>query len=140
MLFIISPVGDKIGGKYSYLTKRGEALGEKNELVLIGQRIREIRISKGMTQAELAEAAHLATSVISDVELGKSNMWIVTFCKIVEALQVSSDSILRPDVPQVNDLYQHEYSVLLSDCTPTEIEALMRITKEIKETLRKKDN
>lgn len=113
---------------------------EKNELVLIGQRIREIRISKGMTQAELAEAAHLATSVISDVELGKSNMWLVTFCKIVEALQVSSDSILRPDVPQVNDLYQNEYSVLLSDCTPTEIEALMRITKEIKETLRKKDN
>ena len=36
-------------------------MDEKNEMIIIGQRIRKARLSKGMTQAELAEAAHIAT-------------------------------------------------------------------------------
>ena len=104
---------------------------DKNlDLIAIGQRIRAIRTSKGMSQAELGFAAHLATSNISDIELGKTKMWLSTFVRIVEALQVSADSILRPDVPEVNGLYQKEYAQLLADCTPAEIEAIMKISKE----------
>ena len=106
---------------------------DKNlDLIAIGQRIRAIRTSKGMSQAELGFAAHLATSNISDIELGKTKMWLSTFVRIVEALQVSADSILRPDVPEVNGLYQKEYAQLLADCTPAEIEAIMKISREVK--------
>ena len=42
-------------------------MDEKNEMINIGQRIRKARLSKGMTQAELAEAAHIATSNVSDI-------------------------------------------------------------------------
>lgn len=105
------------------------------DLVIIGQRIRAARLSKNMSQAELGFAAHLATSNISDIELGKTKMWLSTFVKIVEALQVSADSILRADVPEVNELYQKEYAQLLSDCTPSEIEAIMKISREVKASL-----
>lgn len=108
------------------------------DYVAIGERIRAIRTSKGMSQADLGFAAHLATSNISDIELGKTKMWLATFVKIVEALQVSADSILRPDVPEVNDLYQKEYAQLLADCTPSEIEAIMKISREVKSSLHAK--
>lgn len=105
---------------------------DDNILKLIGQRIREIRISKGMTQNDLAFEAHISTSNVSDIELGKSKIWLTTFIKIVEALQVSADSILRADIPEVNELYRKEYSELLSDCSPAEIESIMQIVRQVK--------
>ena len=84
----------------------------KFDYVVVGERIRAIRVAKGMSQADLAFAAHIATSNVSDIENGKTKMWLATFVKIVEALQVSADSILRPDVPEVNSLYQKEYAQL----------------------------
>lgn len=101
----------------------------------VGQRIREIRISKGMTQNDLAFKAHISTSNVSDIELGKSKIWLTTFIKIVEALQVSSDIIVRPDVPEVNTLYQREFSELLADCNATEMESIIKIVRQVKSTL-----
>ena len=106
----------------------------------VGKRIREIRLSKGMTQNDLAFAAHISTSNVSDIELGKSKIWLTTFIKIIEALQVSSDAILRPDVPTVNEIYKNEYSELLSDCTPDEIESIMNIARQVKATLHQPKN
>lgn len=113
---------------------------EDNKLKEIGQRIRETRLSKGMTQNDLAFAAHISTSNVSDIELGKSRIWLTTFVKIVEALQVSSDSLLRTDVPEVNELYQKEYAELLADCTPTEMESIMKIVRQVKSTLHQPKN
>lgn len=116
-------------------------LDDKFTLKQIGQRIREIRLAKGMTQSDLAFTAHISTSNVSDIELGKSKIWLTTFVKIVEALQVSADSILRSNVPVVNDIYRNEYSEILSDCSPAEIEAIMKIVKQVKTTLHtQKDN
>jgi transcriptional regulator with XRE-family HTH domain len=108
------------------------------ELKLIGQRIRNVRIKRKMTQADLAYAADLSLSHISDIELGKKEMHIPTFVKIIEALQISADYILRPNVPEVNAIYNKEFSTLLKDCSSTEIEAIMTIVKQVKTTLRAK--
>lgn len=106
----------------------------------VGKRIREIRLSKGMTQNDLAFAAHISTSNVSDIELGKSKIWLTTFIKIIEALQVSSDTILRPDVPSVNEIYQNEYAELLADCTPSEMESIINIVRQVKTTLHQPKN
>jgi len=110
-------------------------LDEKLKTKEIGQRIREVRQSKKMTQNDLAFEAHISPSNLSDIELGKSKMWLTTFVRIVEALQVSADVILRPDTPEVNELYQKEYAELLSDCSPSEIESIIKIVKQVKSTL-----
>ena len=40
----------------------------------IGARIKEIRLKKKMSQAALAEAAHLSLPLISDIEHGKNQI------------------------------------------------------------------
>lgn len=102
----------------------------------IGARIKAARLSKKMSQADLAAKANLALPTISDIERGKNNMGLDTFARIIEALQVSSDSILRADVPEVNILYQNEIGDLLKDCDPDEISAIRDIVKQLKQTMR----
>lgn len=100
----------------------------------IGSRIREIRIKRKMSQAELAEKTQICLPHISDIELGKTKMKLSTFVSITEALQVSADSILRSNVPEVNNIYQSEFAELLSDCSPMEIDSIIKIVKELKFT------
>ena len=80
----------------------------------VGQRIRAARLARKMSQADLAFEAHVSLPHISDIELGKKEMLLTTFCRIIEALQVSADEILRPDVPEVNRIYQKEFAELLN--------------------------
>ena len=101
----------------------------------IGSRIRDVRLEKKMSQADLAEKAGLSLPLISEVELAKTRMRLETFILIVEALQVSADSILRLDTPEVNGIYQNEFAELLSDCTPAEIDSILKIVRELKETV-----
>ncbi len=111
-------------------------MDEKTLEYKVGQRIRAARVERNMSQADLAFEAHVSLPHISDIELGKKQMLLSTFCKIVEALQVSADEILRPDVPEVNRIYQKEFAELLGDCSPTEVEAILKIVRELKTTMR----
>ena len=103
----------------------------------IGARIRAVRLSENMSQQELSEKTGLSLPHISDVELGKTNPLLLNFVSIAEVLQVSTDSLLRPDVPEVKDLYKNEAMEVFSDCTPSEMEAIMKIIREVKSTLHK---
>ena len=93
----------------------------------IGERIRDARMAKKMSQQELATKANISLPHFSDIEHGKQSMKLITFVRIIEALQVSADEILRADVPAVYQLYQNEFSRIVEDCTPAEIESLKRI-------------
>ncbi len=103
----------------------------------IGARMKEIRIAKGMTQVDLAEKANLSAPVISGLENGRSKMWLVTFAKICEALQVSSNDILRLDTPAAINDYPKEFTALIADCNSSEIESILKIAKEVKASIRK---
>ena len=91
-----------------------------------------------MSQAELAAKANISLPHISDLELGKSRMMLASFVRITEALQVSADSLLRPDIPEVKNLYQSEFADILDDCTPAEIDSILKIVKELKTTMHNK--
>lgn len=102
----------------------------------IGARIREARLAQKMSQSELAEKANISLPHISEIELGKADIRLQSFIRIIEVLQVSSDAIIKADVPAVSQLLYQEYAELLTDCTSEEIQALIRITKQLKETMR----
>ena len=104
----------------------------------VGQRIKEIRLHKKMSQADLSVAAKISLPHISDIERGKAKMQLATFTRLAEALQISTDSLIRPDIPEVNSLYQGEFEELLKDCTPDEIDTILRIVKELKSSLKAK--
>jgi len=105
----------------------------------IGSRIRAVRMSKSMSQADLAAKASVSLPLISNIELGKTKMQLETFVKVAEALQVSTDHLLRPDVPEVKAIYQSELSEVLDGCTPSEMEAILKIVRELKATMHKRE-
>ena len=112
-----------------------------NERQLIGSRIREARVGRRMCQADLAAKANISLPNVSAIETGKTNMKLESFIRIIEALQVSADSLLRPDVPEVRSLYQSEFDELLADCSPKELDSILKIVREVKSTMtRREDN
>ena len=110
------------------------------ESQLIGSRIREARIKRHMSQADLAVKANISLPHISNIEKGKTSMKLESFIRIIEALQVSADSLLRPDVPEVRSLYQSEFDELLADCSPKELDSILKIVRELKSTIARRDD
>lgn len=102
----------------------------------IGNRIREERSSQNLSQADLAAQAHLSLPQISLIERGSSNMLLSSFVGIVEALQVSADSLLRANNPESKNVYAGEIAKLIADCTPAEMESILKIVAELKHTMR----
>lgn len=113
---------------------------EQQDLKLVGSRIKAVRISRGMSQADLAVEASVSLPLISNVERGKTGMQLETFVKVAEALQVSADYLLRPDVPEVKAIYQGEFAELLEDCSASEMETILKIVREVKASMHKKQN
>lgn len=88
-----------------------------------------------MSQADLTAKANLSLPHISSIEKGKTSMKLKSFIHIIEALQVSADSLLRPDVPEVKSLYQSEFDELLADYSPKELDSILKIVRELKSTI-----
>ena len=110
------------------------------ESQLVGSRIRDARINRRMSQADLAAKANISLPHVSNIEKGKTSMKLETFIRIIEALQVSADSLLRPDVPEVRSLYQSEFDELLADCSPKELDSILKIVRELKSTMARRDD
>ena len=108
---------------------------QRNECKEIGMRIRAVRIQKQMSQADVAAKASVSLSQYNDIENGKCAMRLPTFIRITEALQVSADLLIRSDNPVVNSVYKREFAEALEECTPSEIDAILRIVNEVKRAL-----
>ena len=69
---------------------------EKKEIdfATISRRIREVRISKGLTQEYLANSAGVNPSHISNIENGKVKISLSTLVNICNAMGVTVDYIL----------------------------------------------
>jgi transcriptional regulator with XRE-family HTH domain len=60
----------------------------------LGSNVRKLRLSLGMTQAELAERAESRRALISDVERGEANPTIDSLLRIATALRVEPAELL----------------------------------------------
>ena len=65
------------------------------ELKYIGEKIRTVRKTKGLTQERLAELADLHPTFVSEVETGKANYTITTLFAISKALGVKAHEIVE---------------------------------------------
>jgi transcriptional regulator with XRE-family HTH domain len=105
----------------------------------IGDRIREKRKEHKLSQRELAEMVHVSPSHLSDIENGKKTIGIEILMRITEALQVSSDWLLRTNIPSVGAIEEKELSDILGDCDPAERQAITKIARAAKTAMREKD-
>ena len=68
------------------------------EKTALGQRIRESRIEKGYTQQALANKAEIGLMYLGEIERGIKMPSLSVFIKIVDALDISADYVLRDEL------------------------------------------
>lgn len=105
--------------------------------VAIGNRIRISREKSGLTQDELAERLNLSTQFISTIERGVAGASLETIINLCDALNVSSEWLLRgrADTPSADFIVSklmHLSSAQLSavDRMTDELITLLRITSD----------
>ncbi len=64
-------------------------------LTQIGQRIREIRESKGISQQDLAAGCNFEKSNMSRIEAGHSNLTVGTLVKICQVLKINLSDVIK---------------------------------------------
>ena len=69
------------------------------DLCAIGNKLLSFRKKRGMTQAEVAEAAGLSDRTYADIERGTVNMRIETLLHICAALYITPNDVLTENRP-----------------------------------------
>lgn len=104
----------------------------------IGQKIRQKRLQKSMSQDKLAEMCDVGTTHISHIETGNCIPSLKVFISILNALSVSADELLCDELIKSEPVHLTEISELLGDCTSHELMVIRNVTEALKAAMRKK--
>ena len=103
---------------------------------LIGQRIKDVRILKRMTQAELAEQTRMSVTYISHIETARKKASLTALISIANVLDTTVDTLLIGN--QLNDHteYRSELTLLIDDCNIYERRFVLEMAFAAKDSLR----
>lgn len=72
-----------------------ETIEKKEALQIIGNNIKILRLSKGMTQEQMAEKLDHSVNFVSLIKLGKSGMSVTTIVDICNILDIDVNCIFK---------------------------------------------
>lgn len=105
---------------------------------LIGEKIKNKRTEKKMTQEVLAERSGLSVGYISNVETAKKKVSLNAIIKICNALDISLNTLLFGNqVVCSNNELTCEFSNLIQDCSRYEKQLIFEAAKSEKTALKK---
>jgi len=104
----------------------------------IGNRIRAERTKQKISQEKLAEMVEVGTTHISHIETGNTVPSIKVFIAIINALNLSSDELLRNHVNKAKHIFEGELVDIIEDCTDEEARIIADTAKALKISLRRK--
>ncbi len=107
-----------------------------DSIKLLGNRIQKIRMSKKMTQEELAQSTGISTHYISDIERGLKKPTILTLIKIIDSLQSTPNEVLC-DITN-NDSPLNTLTQIFSELSSDDREFIINIVREYKRLVDKK--
>ena len=105
---------------------------------IIGNRIKELRKKKHLTQFQLAELVDVSTVYVSYIENGKRQLSLDNLINIANVLEVSCDDILV--LNHNTRAYHTDIEDLLKDCNVYEKKILVNFVQSVKDTLPFKSN
>jgi len=108
------------------------------DYISIGNRIREIRVSKKWTQAKLAENSGVEPSNISHIERAATKLSLPTLISIANALDVTLDEIVYGSLVKNTHVSVKVIDDILADCSPDEVRSLAEVLRTTKTVLRNK--
>lgn len=86
--------------------------------VSLGKKLRDARLKKGDTQHALAEIAGIGDVYLGEIERGLKMPSLNIFIKIIEALDISADYVLRDELTSGKEFIYDEITQKLNDLTP----------------------
>lgn len=75
----------------------------KPSRIELGNRIAELRKSKGLSQEDLAKLLHIPRPSLAQIELGKRNISVIELIKLSNALQISYEKLLAKDIKKIDE-------------------------------------
>ena len=97
----------------------------------IGKKIKEVRISRRLTQEYVANATDVNTSHISNIENNRVKVSLSTLVQICNALDTTVDYILADEYNQPSTVIEHEIFKEVQSCTPETQEQILKIIKAL---------
>ena len=105
------------------------------QLQEIGLRLKQARLEKNLTQGQLAEAAGISVSFLSNIENGRQVMNVQTLTALLDSLNISADWLLNNSTDYANHAAALEIEKELRSCTPKERDSILRLIQVMKETI-----
>ncbi len=90
----------------------------------IGYKVKQIRLQKGITQEQLADAAQVGVTHISHLETGAGTVSLKVFIAILNFLECSADEILCKEVTAAKPYVNHWLVDMVADCDTTEVKII----------------
>ena len=100
---------------------------EKQQLIEIGQRLRQRRQELGLTRERMSELADIGTGYYGQLEVGTSQMSIDTLIKLSHSMHLSMEYILFGEGEKPGD--PSAMIDLLRRCTPRELKLAEEVLK-----------
>ncbi len=106
-------------------------MGIKQEL---GKKIKRMRLNRGLTQEQLAEAVNVSQRTLSGIEIGENFVTAETFDRIVTALKTTPDELfavnhLRGQDEIFSEIQTDIYSISQD---PLKLDILYNVVKALK--------
>ena len=103
----------------------------------LGNRIREERKKKGLSQEQLAEITNLSITHVSHIETANTKVSLPVFVRIANALQVTADTLLCDSIECSSIVLNGKISELTEDCSEEELHVLTDILQIAKKSMHK---
>lgn len=98
---------------------------------IIGERLKKARMSKKLTQEQLAEEIDVSVAFLSRVERGNVKINLARLTQICDILDISIAYILTGTGSNSRNYLTEDFSNLLKDCPPEKIKLIYDIAKVI---------
>ena len=100
-----------------------------DDLTALGQKMREARKGKSLTQQELSDLSHVSVKQIAKIEKGQMNPSFLILKPLAKVLPISLDSLINPDVSP-EDEGAGQMKMLYCSCLSEMRETLLHHTQE----------
>ena len=100
-----------------------------DDLTALGQKMREARKNKELTQQELSDLSHVSVKQIASIEKGKMNPSYLILKALAKVLPISLDSLINPDISP-EDEGANQMKMLYYNCPSEMRETLLHHTQE----------
>ena len=104
------------------------------DYVVMGQRLKQARLAKNLTQDALSEKIDISIAYLSRVERGSSRLNLKRLNQICKILDISEGYLLNGVADNSNNYLNREFASLLKRCSTEKQKLIYNIAKTISET------